>query len=371
MGGWQLGTTALIALSSALSVLLNFFLIRMNRGLSLTAVPRTDRWHRDPTPNSGGVAIFLSCGVVYGLAFQGLLKPVALGAAAMFLLGFLDDCFGLRPGTKIACEVIVAVLVVCSGMAFNATAWPLLNLAITVLWIVGLTNAFNLIDNMDGLCAGVAVTICLSRLGLLALLGDQSTIGIWSAVGAAFAGFLVFNHHPARIFMGDSGSLFAGFTLSTLALADALPGPRALPGDFLVPAMTFIYPIFDTVLVSFLRWRGGRAIWIGGRDHSSHRLTFLGIGEAKAVAILWLLTAAGAAAGLLTSWMPAAAIPAGVLLGGCFLVLGIRLSTLPPYQAAPRARQVGRISSGEMHAWAECPPELQPLRRTSTVSNKS
>jgi UDP-N-acetylmuramyl pentapeptide phosphotransferase/UDP-N-acetylglucosamine-1-phosphate transferase len=142
--------TALVILTGIISALLSWVLIRFNARLHLTAAPRHDRWHRRATPNSGGIAIFLSCAAAYGLAFRGAYSIVAAGTAAICLLGFLDDRFRISPALKLAAQCAIAAVVVHGGVVFSATSWAWINYAFSFLWIVGITNSFNLIDNMAG-----------------------------------------------------------------------------------------------------------------------------------------------------------------------------------------------------------------------------
>jgi UDP-GlcNAc:undecaprenyl-phosphate GlcNAc-1-phosphate transferase len=323
---------AVVVLTGIASALFTYGLIRLNSRLGLTAAPRGDRWHRQATPNSGGVAIFLSCALAYLLAFRGAYAGVAAGAGAIFLVGFLDDRIRLSPVLKLGAQCIIAAMVVGSGVVFSLTSWHWVNCAFSFFWIVGITNSFNLIDNMDGLCAGVTIIICVFRVGLLGAGGHWVDAGLAAVVAAAFAGFLIFNYNPARIFMGDCGSMLAGFTLSALTIASSEAHTKAFAAGFFYPALTFTYPIFDTLLVSCLRRSAGRPISVGGRDHSSHRLAYLGIGERQVVWILWGLTAVGSAIGLMTRWMPLEVIAAAAVLTAALAMFGIFLGTLPPYQ---------------------------------------
>jgi UDP-GlcNAc:undecaprenyl-phosphate GlcNAc-1-phosphate transferase len=159
---------------------------------------------------------------------------------------------------------------------------------------------------------------------------------------------LIFNHKPAKIFMGDCGSMFVGFSLGTLAIASPVPNTRVFVATLFYPALAFLYPIFDTVLVSVLRRSAGRPVSVGGRDHSSHRLVSLGLTERKAVWLLWLLAAIGAAAGLLTYTMPIGVLAIAVLLITGVSVFGVFLATLPAYvlpDTAPvRAKWIRRFT---------------------------
>ena len=332
------GLAMLILFTGLLSALLTRLQIRANSLLGLTAVPRTDRWHAVPTPSSGGLAIFLSCAAAYWLTCRGRYPHIALAVAALWIFGFLDDRLHLSPALKLAMQVTAAGYVVLGGVMFPVTPWYLPNVALNMFFIVMITNAFNLIDNMDGLCAGVAIVICLFRSWLLASQGYRTDADLCAILAAAFAGFLLSNYPPARIFMGDCGSLPAGFALGALTLAGPVPHKGGLPVGFFYPALTFAYPIFDTAFVSILRKLAGRPISLGGCDHSSHRLASLGLDQRHVVWILWLLTAFGASLGILIHLMPDAVFAAGTLLLSMLSMLALSLAKLPGYPLPEWAR---------------------------------
>ncbi|HUE23900.1 MAG TPA: MraY family glycosyltransferase [Bryobacteraceae bacterium] len=321
----------LILFTGLLSALLTRLQIRADSWLGLTAAPRADRWHTRPTPSSGGLAIFLSCAAAYWLAGHGRYPRIALAVAALWIFGFLDDRLRLSPALKLAVQVAAAAFVVLDGVVLPVTPWYLPNLALNMFFIVMITNAFNLIDNMDGLCTGVVIVICLFRFFLLSSQGYRADADLCAILAAAFAGFLFFNYHPARIFMGDCGSLPAGFALAALTLAGPVPHKGGLPVGFFYPALTFAYPIFDTALVSVLRKLTGRPISLGGRDHSSHRLASLGLDQRQVVWILWLLTAFGASLGIMIHLMPEALLAVGALFLGMLGMLALSLAKLPGY----------------------------------------
>ena len=172
--------------SALLAAAFTFACIRLSARLRLTAKPRTDRWHKSPTPNTGGVAIFLSCAAVYLLAARGQYPVVAAAAAGVALLGFLDDRIQLRPLVKFGGQSLAAVAVIASGVVFRVTGWEALDVVITFLWIAGVTNAFNLIDNMDGLCAGVTVIICGFRFWSALQTGDAAGAQFLAILGGVF-----------------------------------------------------------------------------------------------------------------------------------------------------------------------------------------
>jgi UDP-GlcNAc:undecaprenyl-phosphate GlcNAc-1-phosphate transferase len=221
-----------------------------------------------------------------------------LGASSLvFLLGLADDILHLRPQTKLAGQLLAALLVVGSGVVYPLQQNAIINSVISVVWIVGITNAFNLLDNMDGLTAGVAL---ISAVYLAIFYGGN---GSWDyallavvAAGAA-AGFLLFNFNPARIFMGDCGSLFLGFLLGSASLLE-VTHVSGIPPLVLAPVVVLAIPVFDTLFVSVTRRLRGQAISQGGTDHSSHRLVQLGLNERSAVLLLSVLSIASGAVAL-------------------------------------------------------------------------
>jgi UDP-GlcNAc:undecaprenyl-phosphate GlcNAc-1-phosphate transferase len=327
---------------------LTWLLVRWSVRLGLVAQPRADRWHAKATPNTGGLAITIASAGCYLFFALGQYPVIAACAGFVSLLGFLDDRVQLRPRVKFAGQAAAVIVVIASGVVFRVTPWEWINLTVTFLWIAGITNAFNLIDNMDGLCAGVAAIVCGSRFVLALQNHDGGGALLLAILAGSVLGFLIFNHKPAKIFMGDCGSMFVGFSLGALAIASPVPNTRMFVSALFCPALAFLYPIFDTVLVSVLRRSAGRPISVGGRDHSSHRLVSLGLTETKAVRLLWLLTAIGAGAGLLTYAMPVGVLAIAVLLISGIGVFGVFLATLPAYtipDTAPvRAKWIRRLT---------------------------
>jgi UDP-GlcNAc:undecaprenyl-phosphate GlcNAc-1-phosphate transferase len=322
-----------IALTAVLSALLTHLQISLNHRLGLNATPRSDRWHFRVTPSSGGLTIFLTCAAAWSLAYPGRYPRVVWAATILCVFGFLDDRLRFSPVAKLSFQIAAAAFVVFGSTVYPITPWYWPNVALNLFWIVMITNAFNLIDNMDGLCAGVVVIICLFRGSVLVSEDLYDEAGICAIIAAAFAGFLVFNYPPARIFMGDCGSLPVGFALGALTLAGPAPHPRLLLAAFFYPALTFAYPIFDTALVSILRKLAGQPISMGGLDHSSHRLASFGLNQHRVLWSLWLLTALGCSTGLLIRWIPQVLFIACTLLLGILLLIGLALARAPGFPA--------------------------------------
>ena len=340
--GWPLLAAAI--LSSGLT----YLLVRWSMGLRLVAQPRADRWHGKPTPNTGGLAILIACCCCYLLFASGQYRVIAACAGFISLLGFLDDRVQLPPLGKFAGQAVAVLIAMASGVVYCVTPWECVNLIFTFLWIAGITNAFNLIDNMDGLCAGVAVIIGLSGIFLAIQNHDEDRARLLVVLVGSIIGFLIFNHKPARIFMGDCGSMFVGFSLGSLAIAAPVSHSRVLIPSLFYPLLAFLYPIFDTLLVSVLRRSAGKPISIGGRDHSSHRLVSLGLTERKAVWLLWLFAATGASVGPLTYGSPVAFFIISILLIIGAIVFGGFLASLPAYvipaEAPVRADWIRRLA---------------------------
>jgi UDP-GlcNAc:undecaprenyl-phosphate GlcNAc-1-phosphate transferase len=291
-----------VFVSLALALVLTPAVRWLARRRGLVAQPKADRWHKKPTAMFGGVAIFLTVAVSYFLFLPALPhRPygwvVMLASTFLFLVGLVDDLLHIKPYQKLIGQVMGTTLVIYYGLSLPWTYSPPLNIAITFVWLIGITNALNLLDNMDGLAAGIAaIAAAFLALGFLTT-GHAPEALMLGIFAAALLGFLVYNSNPASIFMGDCGSMFIGFFLATTALM-SVAGARARSYLIVVavPVLILLIPIFDTTFVTLLRKLSGRAASQGGRDHTSHRLVALGLSERHAV---WMLYGFAAVAGLL------------------------------------------------------------------------
>ncbi len=273
--------------------------------LGFVARPREDRWHRGTVALFGGVGIavvLFACSAIFGLVRA---QPVLIGTAVlMFGTGLVDDVLSIKPATKLIAQLALACALLFFDYRLNWLQSTTLDSLLTLVWIVGVTNAFNLLDNMDGLCAGIALIVGTALLIDL-LPGAAGTRAFSEAqylaiLLGATGGFLVYNLHPASIFMGDSGSLLLGFSFAavTLSTGRQVPGRSDILSIVAVPALVLLIPIFDTTLVTLSRWFSGRRASQGGRDHSSHRLVAIGLSERRAVMLLWFLAAVGGSLGV-------------------------------------------------------------------------
>jgi UDP-GlcNAc:undecaprenyl-phosphate GlcNAc-1-phosphate transferase len=287
-----------------IGLLLALILIPISRVIALrigvVAHPRNDRWHRQTVPLLGGVGIALP--VIAGAFLMGTASQLVVplvAAFAVFVVGLVDDVLALKPATKLIAQIALASLLVYFGFRMSWVESRLMNSVLTIVWVVGLTNAFNLLDNMDGLCGGTALVVSVTLLAGL-MTGASSTeagaqVTTLALLIGALGAFLVFNFPPASVFMGDSGALFLGFMLATMTLSpEGIRGSRTDVAAVVIgPVFVLLIPIFDTLLVTASRLLSGRSPAVGGRDHSSHRLVAIGLSERAAVMVLWSLALMG------------------------------------------------------------------------------
>lgn len=333
--------------SFLLGIVLTPLVIGLARSAGLVARPRADRWSVRPTALMGGTAIFSAFAgslALTGRPFPELLVPLAAGAL-IFLVGLVDDLRSLRPQHKLLAQVAAACILVAGGVHFGVNGGGALAWLVTILFVVGITNALNLLDNMDGLAAGVATVAALVIAAGAVLAGSGPTAVAAIALAGATLSFLVFNFHPARVFMGDCGSMFLGLMLAALSIQASAAAGAAAAWAVLFPCVALAVPIFDTTFVTVMRKMHGRAISQGGCDHTSHRLVRLGLSEPQAVLLL-----CGVA--LLTGSMGVAAmrfrepllLVVGALAAAWLLMLGRLLARVEVYSAEESAgRPAGAV----------------------------
>jgi UDP-GlcNAc:undecaprenyl-phosphate GlcNAc-1-phosphate transferase len=308
----------------------------VSRRTGYVAAPREDRWHRRPTALFGGVAIAVTVlGLGAAIRPFSSVWPLLTAGGLLAAFGFVDDILHLKASTKLIAQILVASVLLFVGYRLHATTSMIGDAMLTLVWIVAITNAFNLLDNMDGLCAGVATVAGVFVLGGLVADGaGEGALGLYVAtLLGATVGFLVFNAHPASIFMGDTGSLFLGVNFAALAVAVRPEGRSGLVSVMAVPVLLLMIPIFDTVLVTALRVLSGRPPSLGGRDHTSHRLVAVGLSERMAVLVLWNLAAGGGVIAMLLqrpdpSWGLITALGFALALA----IFGVYLSRIRVYE---------------------------------------
>ena len=275
--------------------------------LDVVCHPRADRWSTRSVALLGGIAIFV--GLVASWLILGIWDTsvlfVLLGTSLLFFTGLIDDFTTLKPYQKLIFQLVAAAILPASGLTLPWSSMEALNIAITVFWLIGITNAVNLLDNMDGLAAGIGAIACLF-LAYMFFTADQhveSTLMLCFA--GVLLGFLIYNWNPASIFMGDCGSMTIGYFMAGMSLLYASSGrSRSFLPVIAVPVLILLIPIFDTSIVSLLRKLAGRKISIGGRDHTSHRLVALGLSEKRAVLLLYAMSISSGLLGVVVSQLP-------------------------------------------------------------------
>jgi UDP-GlcNAc:undecaprenyl-phosphate GlcNAc-1-phosphate transferase len=324
-------------LSIFFSFLLTWFVRNLAMGRGWVAPPLQQRdLHEIPLPRLGGIAIFLACLMSVTVAFLAnryypsldlgspirTLLTVLVPATIVFLLGVYDDIFTAGPYGKFAIQGVAATMLFVGGLRildlpvlFGARhfSWTI-GLPLTILWVIGITNAFNLIDGLDGLAAGSALFSTLVVF-CVAVFNHSSLVSLLSiALAGAILGFLKFNFNPATIFLGDSGSLFIGFMLSALALQGAEKSPTIVA--VAIPVVSFGLPILETVLSVLRRLISGRPLFAADREHIHHKLLERGMSHRQVVIVLYAVSALFALLSLFLFW------PTGSTLGLILAVLG-------------------------------------------------
>lgn len=284
---WRFGWVWVGVAVASLSAVFTALLVRVAPGRGWVVIPGGNRWNQRVVAQFGGIPILMATSaIVPFMHVGGAVAELLFLTLGMALLGFIDDIIGLGPKPKLIVQVLFAIFAVNAGIVHPLSHFAIVNAAFTVFWIVGITNAFNLIDNIDGLAGGVAI-IALAQILLLAgMKVPASTLAL--SLLASIVGFLFFNLNPAKVFMGDVGSLPIGFFLACASIMTA-SRLSSLGSLLLVPCLVLFIPIFDMLLVTITRRLNGRAISRGARDHTSHRLVLLGLTERQAVTILYAM----------------------------------------------------------------------------------
>src|SRR4051812_6758681 len=294
--------------------------------------PSSDRWHRRATPGFGGLAICLS--TLIGILVAGQWTWPALivvGAAlAMWVVGIVDDSLRLSPLAKLVSSLAAAAFLVYLLRLLPGFSFPAVVTVVAVVWFGGLVHALNLLDNMDGLAAGIGLIGAVSFALVFATDLDPAVIAALVALAGALIGFLVWNSYPARLFMGDCGSLFIGAMLAGSTLLVMLQRDRP-PLAWVAAPFVFAVPLFDTSFVLVLRRLAGLSATRGGTDHLSHRLVSSGFSERRAVMTLYSIGAAAGGIAWLLRRGASMAWPLAMLFIVGVILLGIHLARVPAY----------------------------------------
>lgn len=338
---------ALVAFSAAL--ILVPLARRMGLVLGIVDPVHPDKIHQEPMVRCGGMGIFAAfCATLFlGLAFLhfeaprqllpdglrahvpniplvfGRLAAVMAGATLLFAVGLIDDKKNLRPLTKLAFQILAGLILVAGGITIKIfiPGW-LPGALLTVAWVVFISNAFNLLDNMNGLSAGVALVCALGFYLVSRAGGEYFMMAMFAALAGSVAGFLPYNFPRARLFMGDSGSLFLGFMFAALSIMVTYYDagvPSQLP--VVTPLVVLGVPLYDTLSVMWIRWRAGKPLMQGDQNHFSHRLVALGFSRVAAVAFIWVVTLMMGLSAVGLRWLPTAGVVIALLQAVLFFLL--------------------------------------------------
>lgn len=285
--------------------------------------PAARKIHTNPVPLLGGAAIYIAFIVVLLLLgdrrYVSEVVGIFLGATLVSLMGVVDDRWGLGSYIKLVGQLLAACILIYSGVQVSIWGdWR--DLIVTIGWVVGITNAMNLLDNMDGLSGGIAM-IAAAFFTLLAALSDQYLVGaLAAALAGACAGFLIYNWNPAHIFMGDTGSLFLGFLLAAVGIKLRFPS-NSDTITWMIPILVLAVPIFDTTMVFISRLRRGKnPLTTPGKDHISHRLAMLTGSRREAVLLCYLIAGT---VGLASIFITQATLVEATIVGGALLLVAL------------------------------------------------
>ncbi len=303
---YQFFLVALFVLCLIMSLLINHIMLRFAQTLGIRNRNNSEiRWNPETKPALGGISFF----VIFLISFiLSVLVPVGehelsirmigvlIAATLAFIMGLADDAFNTEPLLKLFTQIFCGLVVIFCGHSIAIFDNSLLNYALTVLWVVGLMNSINMLDNMDGISSIVSMMAC--SFMILVTLNENGPYSYMTILNlgvlGALCGFLFYNFHPSKMFMGDTGSQFLGLFLAVMGIDNCWNNPGAAQADMypwtnlLVVLLVFLLPLTDTTTVVINRLIRGTSPFVGGKDHTTHHLFFRGITE-KRIAILYLI----------------------------------------------------------------------------------
>lgn len=322
-------------------------------------VPKDNRrMHKVPIPRMGGLAIFAGflVSVLFFVPLGTEFRSILIGALILVVLGIIDDIVALKPKTKFAGQIIAALIPALSGVSIHGIVNPfvpgqystlgIFSIPFTVIWIVGITNAVNFIDGLDGLACGVSAIATVTMFIIAVLFGETYIALMMAALAGACLGFLPYNMNPAKIFMGDTGSMFLGYILATVSIQGLFKFYAVI--SFAVPFILLGLPIFDTGFAIVRRLLKGQSPLQADRGHVHHRLIDLGFDQKQSVAILYAFSALmGLTAVILARTNESKLIILAIAVLVCFF-LAMSLMSFEKHHRAEEQAQLERIQKAAM-----------------------
>lgn len=308
---FQFLVTTLFIICFVFSLLINYILLRFAQNLgSRNKNDQQVRWNPQIKPSLGGISFYLIFLIAFiftvlfphkNSGFNLQIIGILMASTLAFLMGLADDAFNTQPLFKFLTQLFCALIVIFSGHYIRIFQNPFLDYFLTVMWVIGLMNSINMLDNMDGITAIVSMVVCMFIVAVnisLFQTNSYSTILNLGVLGA-LCGFLVYNFHPSRMFMGDTGSQFLGLFLAVMGIDNCWNNPTSplvngFPvANLVIVALVFLLPLTDTVTVVVNRIRIGQSPFVGGKDHTTHHLFFRGITEKRIAVLFFLLGSIG------------------------------------------------------------------------------
>ncbi|MCA9923939.1 MAG: undecaprenyl/decaprenyl-phosphate alpha-N-acetylglucosaminyl 1-phosphate transferase [Anaerolineales bacterium] len=318
----MLAFIAIFLIALAVTLMGTPWIRRMAIAFGFVDTPAQRKMHSTPIPLMGGVAIYggaIAAVLIFSSELPQSVTGVLIALSVVALVGLLDDRYGLPAWAKLAGQFVAFLVLALYDIRVHLPFPEWINYVITFVWLAGISNAINFLDNMDGLSAGIS-GVSAAFILLLGLQNDQILVSaLAAAVLGACLGFLRFNFKPAQIFMGDAGALFLGFVLALLGLQLRFPANVAFV-TWMVPVFILGLPIFDMTLVVYSRLRRGVSPNTPGKDHTSHRLVALGFSQRETVLILYLVSGM---LGMISIFVTQATVAEGYAIGGVMAAMGI------------------------------------------------
>jgi UDP-GlcNAc:undecaprenyl-phosphate/decaprenyl-phosphate GlcNAc-1-phosphate transferase len=296
----QLGMVYLVFIGCAIlfSFLVNGLMLKLSRSLGVkNQGENIVRWSSTTKPAVGGISFYIlflfavACySIIFGavdyindiIRFLGVMAACSLG----FVVGLADDAYNTKPFLKFSAQFCSGVILIATGTVINISGIPAFDMFLTMFWVVGLMNSINMLDNMDGITTSVSISVILGGLYMAWSRDEFQSIYFITMLGvlAGLLGFLYFNWNPSKMYMGDTGSQFLGVFLAVVGIiylwnGHAEPDFRIQTKQFIVALLVFIVPIIDTTTVTINRLLKGQSPFVGGRDHTTHHLCYLGLTE--------------------------------------------------------------------------------------------
>ncbi|MBQ9121847.1 MAG: undecaprenyl/decaprenyl-phosphate alpha-N-acetylglucosaminyl 1-phosphate transferase [Clostridia bacterium] len=323
------------------------------------------RMHKKPIPRIGGLAIYVAFVLATALfcEYSPALGVIWIGGLLLVAIGVLDDVWRLPAWIKLLVQVGAAVITVAQGITLeyinlfgHYIDFGVFAIPVTILWIVGLTNAINLIDGLDGLACGVSAICCLSLVGVILISGRDTSFSLITAIlFGCCVGFLPFNSNPAKIFMGDTGALFLGYAMAVISLEGVFKLHTVI--SFIIPISIFAFPIFDTLSAVIRRVSHGKSPFSADRSHLHHKLVDMGFTHKQCVTILYAIS------GILG--LASVSLAADNSAGKVIAIVGVALALLALYFRILRNPYMRRMSGlyeeqGEEDGSPHEPKDLTP-----------